>query len=242
MAIAATLLTQGSSTTDGTTYTTASVTPTADALLLAIILHGSVTANFGFGDTCVGNGVNWMPIAFTPLDPLTGARTSGISVWAGTSVAPSAGTIVFSFTGTQQRASWAIVQVTGQDTTVHSSPSVYAGVLGCIRQTTTDHTSGDAATSCTAMLGAPRAAGNGVIGIFGHLVNEATTPGTGLTELADQATAEATALEVSWAAAYQNRLSASWSTSTALWGCIGLEIAVAGNSNFVADPVAGLYT
>jgi hypothetical protein len=79
-------------------------------------------------------------------------------------------------------------------------------------------------TSLSVTLGGFTTSVNTTFGAFGHGANEATTPGSGFTELADTPNS-GVALETEWKDGEDLAPSASWATSTASGG-IALEVAL----------------
>ena len=239
----ATLLTQGNSTVNGTTFTTASVDPADNALVLAFIYHIDTVSPVDPGVSIAGNGASWSPVATVNLDMSEASKEHRLTCWKALMGTYTAGTIVFTYTNTQTAGLWAIVEITSTDRTLIGAGSgTNPHGISAIRQVAIKGSSnGTAATLLPTPLLAARSPGNTVVAAFAHAVNEATTPGTGMTELADQANADG-ALEVSWSnAAYTSRPSASWATSTALYGAIAVEVAAPNNEIFYVDPVGLLY-
>jgi len=237
MAIAAALLTQGSSTTDATTYNTASFNATASSLCLFAILHRGASGRLveSIIEVAVGTVQRAQPVAMAILDGYSGGSRVGVlEVWAASGNDVGNNPKQMTMNGTALGCLWGVIELTGVDTTElpHSA----------IRQVAPDQSqSSTGSTTISVNLANKRAAGNAVVGVFGHFVNEATTPGTGLTELVDQANADIGGLEVSYALTWQKNLSASFATSTAQRAGIALEIAAPSNDTFVADPEAALY-
>lgn len=239
----ATLLTSGNSTVNGTTFTTASVDPADNALILAFIYHVDTVSPVDPGVSIAGNGASWSPVATVNLDMSEASKEHRLTCWKALMGTYSAGTIVFTYTNTQTAGLWSIVQVTGTDMTlVGAGTGTNPHGISAIRTVVIKgSTTGAGFTAFQLPLLAARDPGNIVVAAFAHGVNEATAPGTGMTELSDTANADG-ALEVSWSnATYTSQPAASWSTSTALAGGIALEIAGPNNEIFYPDPVGLLY-
>lgn len=242
----ATLLTSGNSTTDTTSYATASVTPSANSLLLAFNLHvAAASSAFEHGSSVTSNGVTWRTCAAVPVNESLGtSRTAVLTCWKGIQTsAPTAGVVTFNFTGTQARSLWAVVQVTSVDTSTPSDPVTGQAVgdanAGAIRSVSL-FPGRSAATSGSLLCLRPRATNNIHVLAFAHLVNENSTP-SGFTELADVTSAEGANLQVGHANPAILLYSSSWATSTAHWAAMAIEVAESGNTMYVSDPVANLY-
>jgi hypothetical protein len=100
-------LTSGDSTTDATSIDTASVTPTGNALILAVI--ASDFGGRGNVPTASGNGLTWeivRTVAYGANGTLTLFRAMGVS--------PSSGAITFDFDGQSQTDfAWSVAEYTG---------------------------------------------------------------------------------------------------------------------------------
>lgn len=111
MAITATLLTAAGDATDLASYATASITPTANRLVLAAVFNeGTATEE---NPALSGNGLTWVEVASIAdagnITRLTVLRALGAS--------PSAGAVTIDFGGaSQQRCGWSIVEFSDVDT------------------------------------------------------------------------------------------------------------------------------
>ena len=241
MALAFSTLAQGSSTTDATSYALSAVTPAENSLVLCFLSSQSLASSVRPLAASVGAGSQqFRPVAHAVSDGyVTGGRSTGMEVWAMLSLGVSTTPVVDFGTGnTHKGLVWALIQITGTDLT---------SARGAIRQVATAQSPSSTSTLSTApafrvMLAAPRdSANNGVILGVAHFINEATTPGSGMTELADQTNADVCALEVSYKATWTQDLNASWATATANWCGIGLEIAVPSNTQYVSNPESVIH-
>lgn len=106
----ATLLTAAASTTNATSYTTASQSPAADRLLIATV-NSATSSGQPNNSTVTGNGLTWVRLGgfwhsstyqMNIMLALTGAST------------PSAGALTLGFSGqTQQHCLWHVAEVAG---------------------------------------------------------------------------------------------------------------------------------
>lgn len=112
MAIAYSLLTQGTVTVGHTSFTTASISPAANALVVAFTVGGR-TAGAATEAGAVTNGP-FSQAMVRILAQQQGAGNQRIDVHRGLEAAPGSGTIQFSWGGdTYDNAAWVIVQFTG---------------------------------------------------------------------------------------------------------------------------------
>lgn len=233
MAIVATLLAQGNSTSNATVYTTSSVTPAASSITLVAVSHVANTPPATCIGSIIGSGVRYLPLALAiPDGYATGTRARVLEVWAAATNSPGAGALTIDFLGsnTQTGIAYGIVSLTGTGIAANTD----SALRSVIRGISWLQGNGTVAT-ITVNMPNPRAAGNASIFAFAHASNEATTVGGGLTELADQNNADAGGFEISWVNAAVSSGAASWATASASAG-IGIEVAVAGNTGFTTSP------
>lgn len=195
-----TSLTSGSSTTNATSYATASITPTANSLVIAVV-YGR--RNPGLAPSGLsGNGLTWVQVADTTSTALTFRH---LTVFRAMGSSPSSGAVTISYAGTMDNASWSIFEISGTDTsgTNGSGAIVQSG-------TNADPATG---TSGTITLSAFGSTSNMAIGSFAHNANEVTTPGSGFTEIDDIQIAENTSGNETEYKLNDNTVDASWATS-----------------------------
>jgi hypothetical protein len=212
-AIAHTLLTSGHDPNNVRVYTTGSIAPAPNALVIvAVLTHQSSAA--APSPTLIGGGMTrWDVVASvayngaTPLDRLT--------VYRAMSVAPGSGPITISSSVTVSNCQWIVSQWTGVDD---------AGDNGAGAIVQTGRSSGTAVNGLTVML-APFAGANDVAyGAFG--VASATAivaPGSGFTAIDQQPSGEGTIgdLFAEWAPGVP-AITATWAARTG--AAVGLEI------------------
>src|SRR3989344_2577104 len=231
-AVTAANLTSGSSTTDASSYTTASITPSANKLILVAVTIRNDTSDAASAPTISGNGLTWVQIntqSFGARQNLTLFRSMGAS--------PSAGVITIDTGGdTMDMVSWTVAEFDGVDTSGTNGS-------GAIVQNAVNSTTG--ATSLTVPLAAFGSANNATYGTFTHSqFNEGIAQGTGFTELADSFAAGVYGTESEWRNDNDTSVDASWVTSGNAAG-IAVEIkAAAGAAPTVTDvnPNNGLNT
>lgn len=168
-----------SSETDATSYSTASVTPSANKLqLLAVATrHGSATPNT---PTASGNSLTWVAIDNSHFD--TSGSQRKITLFRAMGSSPTSGAITIDFAGqTQTGAVWALIEVTGMDT------SGTNGSGAIVQSKTNQDTTGTATGLTITFDSAISSTDNAVFGTFGiGDGNISMNPGTGFTELTDR--------------------------------------------------------
>lgn len=168
MAIAYSVLTQGNSATNTTSYNTASITPTAGTTVFVYVSSkiGSGTANEA---SLSGNGITW---------EVTNSISFGIrrlTVFKGTKASPSTGAITISFSGqTQVGCAWGVVEYTN---TNYSGTPVQD----------VESTPNNAVTSFSITMSAFSNVSNASVGCFFLDNTDSTvTAGSGFTKIVDQ--------------------------------------------------------
>ena len=170
MAVLFSNLTLGSSNVDGGTFTTASVTPTSNALqLLTVHTITRITSNPVI-PTVTGNGLTWGTVNSGINDP-GGSSRRRTTLFKALGASPSAGSITLSFgTQTQTSISWCLDEATSVNTITPTVQNVQNTVIG--------------ATSLIGTLAAFASADNATYGAFGISYGGATnTEGSGFTKL-----------------------------------------------------------
>lgn len=219
-----TLLASGNNAANQKVYTTASISPGANALItIAVLMRRSSGV---ISPTITGGGMaKWDAVGNTDFDT-QGTPTKRLIVFRALSASPSSGPITITFASSVSNAQWIVSQWDGVDATGTNGS-------GAIVQTGTGRS--DAATSLTVPL-APLASANDVaFGLIGVATNgPVVTPGAGFAEIAEVSSGETSALQAEWAA-NQSTIGGSWTGATKV-GMLGLEIK-AGNAAPVT-PVA----
>jgi hypothetical protein len=96
-----TLLTQGNTTTDATSFATASVSPVANRVVFAAVAS-CVNAAV---PTCSGNGLTWEQVGTCVISTFR-----RLTVFRAIGASPSSGAITFSFGSSQTSACWNVIQ------------------------------------------------------------------------------------------------------------------------------------
>lgn len=217
MPITQTALTVSGSTSDGTSYATASISPASNVLTIADV-YNSVATGTPNEPTLSGCGLTWIAHH---------ARTTGIRkicrfIAVGTA---TAGAVTIS-TGaqTQQGCLWSIYQLPGAVITGAG------GVDAFVQNVSNNFT---AATSATITipnnLNSPT---NAIIASFYHLANETTNAGSGFTKIGSaQVATPNQALGSQFRVGQDLTVDMSWATSSISGGLVA-EIREASPTNF----------
>lgn len=181
MAISTTLLTSGSSGTDAASYTTASVTPTANRLQLLAVEVARYTAGPPGAWTVTGNGLTWVEVARVGIETNGANYNASLSLFRAMGPAPTAGAITINLNGTTAvSCAWSLVECAGVDTSGTNGS-------GAIVQAASANV--NANTALTVTLGAFSSVNNATFACFGASDAAGTprtyTAGTGFTEIAD---------------------------------------------------------
>jgi hypothetical protein len=235
MAITQASLTSGTSGTNGLSASTASVTPTANRLVIVVAFGGAVTpANATDPSGVSGNGITYSRLASRNNTTSFGLNTS---IWRGMSASPSAGAITITYPNTQDLFIWSVFELAGINTggtngssAVNSNTATNQDITGTL-------------TSLTATLAAFGSANNGAISaqinakVAGTLAT--ATPDTGWSEIHDLALNSGSfdfALETQWRASNDTSATQTWSVAGAIQ-VVAAEIVAA--STFSAGWAAG---
>lgn len=226
MALAFSVLDSGATNTNATSYTTASITPGADRLILACL-----TTNRNAGTpttpTVTGNGLTWVQIGSDVTFATDVAIVSAQCVFRAMGASPSAGVVTVSHGATTHEGLlWAIIEVTGMDTSgTNGSGAIVQNVSQRLP------TSVEAALSISQTMSAFADSANRGFAWGCHSFTEAITPRASWTELVDisLATSPSRDSEAQWsdAAGADANVSCSWPSTTSRAAIIGLEIAIA---------------
>lgn len=200
----------------GSTATTASITPTNNLFYLLSVFAVDVGGLDRTPTATHAGGLSWVQVAHK-----AGSSGNNLTVFrAMKSSGLSAGTCGIDFGGNNQGViCWSIDEFSGTNTTGTDGS-------GAVVQSASN--SSAAATSLTVTLAAFGSLSNATFGAIGHGSNEASTPGSGFTELSEPHAADVSSggMEVEWRADNATSVDASWTVNIPATG-IALEIAVA---------------
>lgn len=235
-AVSCSVLTQGQDNVNATNFTTASVTPGADRLILLITAQSRNTATDCANNditSVTGNSLTWAAVNKQCYSD-AGAPTQTVEIWRTMGASPSTGTINFSVSAsTQINAAWAVVECSGVDTGgTNGSGAVVQSAINLI----------EPGTSLTVTLGAFGSANNATLGAFGISDNIAVTPGSGFTELVEELVSDGgndLGFQVQWRNDNDTTVDASWSSIDA--GGVAIEIKAAATSADTSGEVLWFY-
>jgi hypothetical protein len=213
--VACTHITNGQDSTDGTAFTTASVTLKAGRLYL---LSFTNTAASAAAASSISSGPTWSSRATTQFN----GTAHRVSIWSGVPTVDYTGTLVINFGATQTGAKWSLDEFSGVDTA--TTDGVVQGVTGTGNSTTP-----------LATLAAFGSANNATYGAMANTADSTTTPGAGFTELSDDTTAVTPAqfLETEWRV--DNDTTVDGTITSGQWGAAAVEIK-ADAASFVIPP------
>jgi Invasin, domain 3/Calcineurin-like phosphoesterase len=187
-----TLLTSGNGTDNVKVYTTASISPAANALITVAVLGHRASAASAAPTLTGGGMTSWSQVASVAFDSV-GGPLKRLTVYRALSSAPGSGPITITFPSTLSNAQWIVSQWSGVDATGTNG----AGAIVQSVSVSGDRVSGLTAT--LAPLGAPHHVAYGVVGVNGNGL--VVSPGAGFTEIAEQSSGEAAraVLQTEWA-------------------------------------------
>jgi hypothetical protein len=228
MAITAAAITGGvnDDTTDGTVFTTASLTATGGIDGVLAFISWSSGSTMPTYPTLTGMGLTWALLSDGVnnghhLYDNTATTRNAMAVYKGTGT-PSAGAVTITFASTATACGWAFIEIDGATPTL---------TVEQIVKTTAEPAS---ATSGAITLAAAADALNRPFSFWHHQAAEATVPQTSWTELADGSYSSSSGgYEVQWRSdQFDTAAAASWVTSQT-YGGVAFELVEA---SAAADP------
>ena len=197
-----TLLTSGNNVVNQDVYTTASISPGPNALVLVAVLgHRSSGANPS--PVVTGGGMAaWEEVATVTLDPLT-TPLKRLTVYRAMSATPGAGPITIRFQNAVSNAQWVVSQWDGVDVTGTNG----AGAIAQVGSARADLASGLMVT--LAPFGSANNVAYGAFAVRSGV--PVVAPGAGFAEIAEHGSGEspASALQAEWSI-NDNTVDASW--------------------------------
>ncbi len=201
-------------------YTTASISPAANALVTVAVLGRSGSAPIT--PTIAGGGMStWAQVASVDFNTIA-TPASRVVVFRAMSASPGSGPITITYSSSQSNAQWLVSQWTGVDQTGSNG----SGAIG-----QTGPAQGNSVTTLNVPLAAFANANNVGFGLAGAAGT--VTPGSGFTETGEGTSGESMVIEGEWGT-NKNAIAASWASSNA--GMLGLEIKAGTPSGPVVSP------
>ena len=213
MAITTALLTASFDDVNASSFTTASITPSANLLVLAkVFTQNGVGINT---PTLTGNGLTWVKI----LEIRDTGDSQVLAIFRAMGASPSAGQVTIDCGGqTAIGCYWSISEFAGIDTSGTDGSGAIVQSASARSEDTTD-------TGITVTLGAFGSANNAT---YGAIRNSGVTvaPGTGFTEISET-TGDSGWLEVEWRADNDTSVDWSWASTLSSKIAVGIEIKAA---------------
>lgn len=209
--IAYTAKTSGSSTTDGTTFTTASVTPGNNSLMVVAVLSMRTTSGVE-SPTVTGTGITYDLVTYKDVQ----SGTQRLSIYRGMVSSGTASAISIVHTVSHDSCAWAVLQYDNVNTSGTNG-------AGAVIQWASANT--PSATSLGVSLASLEVASNRNVTAIGLSTNASVTPDADFTERTDNAIGSNNGTLETQDAANQQNCTASFSSAAA--AIISLEIRAA---------------
>jgi len=212
------VLTSDLDATDASSYTTASISPAPNRVLLVFTQSVMATAVLAPTVTVSGLGLTWTQRAdrlYASADNV-GAEPNRLNLFtAPTGASPGSGALTLTMSSLASGAGWVVIELDRAD---NGSPVVQAPTAW----------SSAAETSGSVTLAGAGASGNRAFACFGHREWEPSTERANWTELTDRKqTNPSTNMQTQWRPdAFETTASATWATAR-VWGGIAVEIRAA---------------
>ena len=224
-----TALTGSSSSADATSYPTASVTPSANQLILLAVLN-TKAASPPTTPTASGNGLTWVEVATVTFDTIA-SPLKRLTLFRALGASPTGEAITIDFGGvTQTGCIWSVSEVDSVDT---------GGTNGSAAVVQSATNNANTGTSLTVTLAAFGSTDNATYGGFGINDDVAINPGTGFTEIHDNVitVVPICGSETEWRNDNDTSVDASASdAANKRWGGIAIEIKFAAAGGAATGP------
>lgn len=209
-------ITSGNSSSDATSYDTASVTLKTGRLYIMSVVNTKASAD-------VVSAITGGPTFTSRRTTQFSGTAYRVSLWTAVPTVDYTGVLTIDFGGgnTQTACVWALEEFSGVDTTTDD---------GIVQTATGTGTS----VTPLATLAAFGSASNATFGINANVSDTTTTPGTGFTEIVDISSATPVAcLQTQWRV--DNDTTSDGTITSAAWGAIAAEV-MADASPFIIPP------
>lgn len=234
MAITITSLTGSGDATDANSYSTASITPGSNRLVLVFVVNRKGADN-AETPTLSGNSLTYVQVATVTFNTLA-AQRGRITLFRAMGASPTTGSITIDFGGvTQTSCVWSVFECDGVDTSgTHGS--------GAVLQSATN--AADTAAALTVTLGLALGTGSASVGGFGAASTTVIDHEAGWTEIHDTSvTPAAIGVETQYNLTFDQTSTGTMNSGTANMGGIAVEIAAAAaatnfdGADYLALPV-----
>lgn len=225
MAVVTSNLTSGTETSSGP-WSTASVSPTSNALvLLAVSIRNGASTNPGTPSVS-GNSLTWVLINSIVYDSTSGSRRA-VFLFRAMGASPSSGAITITPAETDTDAAWVVDESTGVDTSGTNGS-------GAIVQSVTNKDESGTVSSLTVTLAAFGSTNNATYGTFGIGANTGTfTAGSGFSITAQETILNGVGIASEWKATNDTSVDISFSANE-FFGGIAIEIRSAVSATAIA--------
>jgi hypothetical protein len=232
VAITQAALTSGTSATNATSYATASISPTANRLIVVAVHSPASTA----ANAAAPSGISGAGLTFVKLvDRANTAFGTAVSLWRAMDAAPSTGALTITFANQQERCAWSVFEFDGVDTGGSNGSAA-------VNSNTASATNAGTTASATATLAAFAGANNGAVMATGFFdatgVVKTCTPDTGWTEIHDLGLTEAgnraLSIETQWRADNDTTAVGTWSANGGVL-TVAAELVAASTGGISAD-------
>jgi len=222
-AISGTNLTSAASNSSLSSYSTASITPSANNLvLLTVLSHLGASNGAGPVTSVTGNSLTWVKVANLVFGGSVGSgKNNDIEIWRAMGASPPTGAVTINYGSAQGTAGWSVSQFSGTDQTGTNG----SGAIGIVASAGADVAT---ASPMSVTMGTFGSAGNGTYGGGGTDGTANTiTAGTGMTILGSELNSSSVADE--WATGNISPVKENYTAGGSgllRWGIIGVEIKV----------------
>jgi len=211
-------LTHGGSVAATTTYATASVTPTANNIVLVTLSSRLAAGNGPLALTAVsGDGLTWVNWASVDYGVAQGTGFKNrLEIWCGVGASPSTGALTLTYSTNPTGVAWGVDQSSGAATTCAAAKGIVA----------TNGVAVATATPLTVTMGTFNSSSNATYG--GGSVDAgsiAVGQGAGFTELGPTTTQDPSG-ESEFAAGNVSPVTMTYSGANVVWGIIGVEVQI----------------
>lgn len=220
MPVVATHLTSGVENTDGTEFTTASISPTGNSLILLAFSVRNGSSTDPTIASVAGNGLTWVLVDSSAWDPDSTSRRK-LFVYRAMGASPSTGAITITTDQTETDVSWSVDEFSNVVTT---------GANGADAVVQSVDNNDDGVTELTVTLSAFADSDNATYGAFSQYNSQSTSEEAGYTQLSDVNTDGGNSTSTQFLNSADTSVYASWADSTKCGG-IGIEIAVTAGSS-----------
>lgn len=212
-------LTHNSSSAATSSYATASVTPTANNIVLVSTVAHLVTGNGpGHVSSVSGDGLTWILWAGLDYGQAVGtAKANRAEVWCGVGASPSAGAITITWPTSPTGTVWSVDQSAGAAATC-------ASALGI---TATNNADVATASPLTVTMGTFQRSTSATFGVgCVDLSGTSVGPGSGFTEVGFNTSGGGISIETEYATGNVSPVTTTYSGGPARWGILGVEVKV----------------